>query len=157
MTDRSVSEARAFSENRHETETIAGIRGAAASLAQIASQVTDAAAEPGEVRTVASIVQVNAQRAALACLSLAAHGGRLEAFAVAAAERVAEAIAELEAEAERDARLYADDRRTSGAAGFPEPQDWAAGAFEDTWEEGGALDRDAAWAAYLAAFMRALE
>jgi hypothetical protein len=138
---------------RQEQDTRAGILGAAASLAQLATQITDATAEPGETRTVAALVHVNTQRAALACLSLAAHAGRLEGLAAAHAERVAEARAALEAEAVRDARLYAEDAK-SGDAGAPE--EWAAGAFNDGWEEGGALDRDAAWAVYVAAFMAAV-
>lgn len=65
---------------------------------------------------------------------------------VVAPERMSEARAELEAEALRDARLYRNDRTTSGEAGFPSAAEWARGAFDDSFTEGGPLDRDAAWA-----------
>lgn len=155
MTDRSVPHVRGQGAQPHEDDTRAGIRGAAASLAQVASQITGATAEPGETRTVAGIVQVNTQRAVLACLSLAAHAGRLETLAVVRADAEHAARAELEAEAQRDARLYADDKGTSGDAA-PTPEEWAAGAFANTYEDGGVIDRDAAWSVYLAAFLGAV-
>lgn len=143
---------------RHEEDARAGIRGAAASLAALASQVTDAVSEPGETRTVAGLVHANAQRAALACLSLAAHAGRLEAFAVVHADAIAAERSALDAEAEHDARLYREDKATSGEH-CPSPEEWAADAFGETWAHATAphaLDRDAAWAVYVAAFMRVL-
>ena len=143
----------------HEADTRAGILGAAASLAQIASTITDATAEAGETRTVAALVHSSAQRAALACMSLAAHAGRLEAFAVVHADALAAERAGLEAEAEHDARLYREDKVTSGEH-CPSPEEWATDAFGETWAYATAphaLDRDAAWACYWAAFARAIE
>lgn len=141
---------------RHEQDALAGIRGAAASLAALASQITDAVAEAGATdKLTAGLVHVNTQRAALACLSLAAHAGRLEGLASAHAEALAAERAGLEAEAVRDARLYREDKAESPDTDYT-PEAWGRDAFADSWEEGGALDREGAWACYWAAFTVAL-
>lgn len=142
---------------RHESDTRAGILGAAASLAALASTITDATSEP-DTRNVAALVHASVQRAALACLSLSAHAGRLEAFAVVHADAIAAERQALEAEAVRDARLYREDRATSGEH-YPPPEEWAEDAFGETWAHATAphaLDRDAAWAVYWEAFARAV-
>lgn len=147
-------------------DTIASARGAAAQLAQIATTLAEAVSEPtptpSTLRHVAQTVQAIGQRAGLAALSLAAHAGRLEAFAHAAtleaeatAQRHAAARAEVEQEATKDARLYLDDT----APGREPLEQWAAHAFEgqwqDFWEHGlGGVERDHALAWYVAAFTR---
>jgi hypothetical protein len=149
-------------------DTLSSARGAAACLAQIASALTDATTEPAPtpdaLRQVAQTIQAQAQRANLGVMSLAAHAGRLEAFAVAQAieverqERfVAAARAEVEHEAEKDARLYLED-----TAPGREPLDtWAAEAFvgqwEDFWQATLGVDRETVAAWYRVAFERAVK
>jgi hypothetical protein len=145
--------------SRREHDAIAGIRGACASLAQLASQITEAVAEADATdKLTAGLVHVNTQRAALACLSLAAHAGRLEGLASAHADALAPEREALTEEAEHDARLYREDKATSGEH-CPSPEEWAEDAFGETWAHATAphaLDRDAAWTVYLSAFLAAV-
>jgi hypothetical protein len=148
-------------------DTLSGARGAAASLAALATAVhetmSDPAATPDELRLVAHTLQAQAQRASLGAMSLAAHAGRLEAYAVAFAselERQAQfmqmAQAEVEQEAQKDARLYLDDT----APGREPLDEWMAGAFagqwEDFWEPAIGVERETVERWYRAAFTRAV-
>lgn len=141
-------------------DTLAGARGAAASLGALASTLADAAAceppTPEAVRHVAATLQSSAQRALLACLSLSTHAGRLEAFAHVqqlAREHERERV---EAEAATDARNYVAEGETQ------EPGAYAAEAFAAwTDDEGGPdafapLGVDEARALYVAAFVRSV-
>jgi hypothetical protein len=169
---------------RHIDETVTDTLGAAASLAQIASHVTDTAATPvdgpEELKTKALGIQAQVQRATLALASLAAHAGRLEAFAVVGrlaaegAERRAHADrVAVTAEARRDAELFHEDRADNAGAELS-AEEWARDAFDGTWGDEwdpavmdrvlcypGAksrtltLDRESAWECYRAAFLEA--
>jgi hypothetical protein len=148
-------------------DAIASARGAAASLASIASALAEAVSEPAPtpsaLRHVAHTLQAQAQRASLGAMSLAAHAGRLEAFAHAqamdAAERERQEAAarnEVEAEAERDAALYLKDN----APNRPTLATWAADAFagswDGAWEYSLPVEREQAEAWHLAAFSAAV-
>jgi len=149
-------------------DTLAGARGAAASLASIATLLaettSEAAPTPEALRHVAQTLQAQAQRASLGVQSLAAHAGRLEAFAVAQsidAERhtrvLAAARAEVEHEAAKDARLYLDDT----APGREPLAAWMAEAFvgqwEDFWQATLGVERELAERWYREAFTRVVE
>jgi hypothetical protein len=66
-------------------DTLLGVVGAAAGLAGIGESITETAREPinsaEHLKLTARTIQSAALRGALACMSLAAHAGRLEAFA----------------------------------------------------------------------------
>ena len=149
-------------------DTLSGARGAAACLASIATALTAATSEPAPtpdaLRHVAQTLQAQAQRASLGAMSLAAHAGRLEAFAVAQAieaERVARLLAaaraEVEQEAQKDAKLYLDDT----APGREPLETWMAEAFAGQWEDFWAgtlgVDRELAERWYRGAFERAVK
>jgi hypothetical protein len=149
-------------------DALAGARGAAAGLGSDAIHLAEAAAElpdnaPIElVKLTAHTLQARAQRAALGALAAGAAAARLEAYAhalaIEAQQHAAAATAvrqRLEAEAARDAGTYLAEGETE------DPESYAIGAF-NTWlddagpEVIGALTRQEAAAAYLAAFLRAL-
>lgn len=170
---------------RHIDETVTDALGAAATLAQIATHVTDTAATPvdgpEQLKTKALGIQAQVQRATLAVASLAAHAGRLEAFAVVgrleAEETARRAQADRDvvtAEARRDAELFAEDRAEDPGAELS-AEEWARDAFDGTWGDEwdpsvtdrvlcfpGArprtltLERESAWECYLAAFLEAV-
>ncbi len=148
-------------------DTLASACGASACLAQIATQLTDAAsAEPSTpelLKHVAATIHAQAQRASLAIMSLAAHAGRLEAFAVAKAIAVAAARAEhaaareaIEAEAATDARNYVNEGEIADAATYAGEAFAAWTADEGGPEAVAPLGLDEARAIYVAAFMRAV-
>jgi hypothetical protein len=150
-------------------DAIASARGAAASLASIATQLAEAVSEPaptpGALKHLALTVQAIGQRAGLAAMSVAAYSGQLTGYAHAAAleaeaeaRRHAAARMEVESEAARDATLYAEDT----APGREPLEAWAAQAFagqwEDLWHAGlGDVPRELAEAWYAAAFARAVK
>jgi hypothetical protein len=146
--------------NRAVDDTLAGARGAAASLAQIASALVNAASTSPPthetLRHVAGVLAASAQRATLACLSLSAHAGRLETFAHVEQRAREHERDRVEAEAATDARNYTTEGET------PEPGAYAAEAFAAWTEDEGGPDAfaplgvDEARALYVAAFVRSV-
>src|SRR5262249_48714485 len=96
-------------------ETLAGARGAAASLGQVAVLLAEAASEPGpdaplvHLKHSAATLQVQAQRAALGAMAAGAAAARLETWAHALALRETSARQEIESEARADASLFPND------------------------------------------------
>lgn len=150
-------------------DTLLGVRGAAAQLGQIAAQIQELAGAPAsdssECRVRSRNVQTQTQRVALAASSLAAHAGRLEAFAAVLAiesdantRRSIVARDVVTAQALRDAELYLEDQRDHPDT-CPAIEHWARDAFEESWKDWqhslGMLSGDAL-RIYLEAFVAAI-
>jgi hypothetical protein len=150
-------------------DTLLGVRGTATQLAQIAAQIlelaTPLASDSSDPRVRSQGVQTNAQRVALAASSLAAHAGRLEAFAaVLVLEREAlerQSVVESDvvtSQAFRDAALYLEDERDNPET-CPPVDTWARDAFDESWRDWqhslGLLSSDAL-SIYLDAFAAAI-
>jgi hypothetical protein len=126
-------------------DTLLGVRGAAAQLAQIAAQIlelaTPLAPESNDSRVKSQGVQANAQRVALAACSLAAHAGRLEAFAAALVlereeleRRSVVASDVVTSQAFSDATLFMEDERDNPET-CPDVDTWARDAFNESWKD----------------------
>jgi hypothetical protein len=126
-------------------DTLLGVRGTATQLAQIAAQIvelaTPLAPDSCDPRVKSQGVQTNAQRVALAASSLAAHAGRLEAFAAALVlereELERRSLVDSDvvtSQALSDAALYLEDQRDNFET-CPPVDTWARDAFDESWKE----------------------
>jgi hypothetical protein len=150
-------------------DTLLGVRGAAAQLGQITVQIQELAVAPvadaSDCRVRSRTIQAQTHRVALAASSLAAHAGRLEAFAAVLAiesdartRRTIVARDVVTAQALRDAELYVEDERDHPGT-CPTVDDWARDAFDESWKDWqhslGMLSNDAR-RIYLEAFVAAV-